>query len=853
MADQDNEAFLKDGITQDNFEAYQNSLFAALTQVTKATNFLKANELTFYKSLSPNFDERLTKTGDNLLGLCNDLLAHAAAGSTIGGDRFSSFEDVEDVVDHYDTVVDTVDNLLEKADTCLDEVTGRIKRNAPGNVPGQSAPVMLQVPATGGNKGNFNVIHAQNILRPQLKFEDKIDNSNRPFVRKITHKPNASQPLNYGMPGTSDISPEMSDHLRTLGITDASSSHYSLPHPYEYEIQNIEYPAHMFEARPEELYAAMDQTPYTWIDTEEKLDELAALLDSVNEIAVDTEHHDYRSFQGFVCLIQISTRTEDFIIDALAVRSHLHVLNSSFTNPNIVKVFHGADMDIQWLQRDFGLYIVNLFDTYHASHVLEMAHHGLAFLLKPLPTEMLKYARSDTHYLLYIYDRMRNELLNLSNRETHNLLRATLDRSQQTALKRYEKDIYDSENGRGPNGWRNGLRKYGGALNAEQFAVFRAIHAWRDHIAREEDESQRYVLPNHMLYTLADRMPIESQGVLGCCSPVPPLVRLYASDVALLIENTLVEAKRAKENMEAELKRVREEIAQKEKEWQERKARGPIHIRFEERDDLDADSVDSPVPTPLPTVEPLPISKLFGAPQNDGSQTPSVARVMVTTHSIFSGGTVEGEDEEELAARKMAEQIRKSLYMVAPSADLLLKRKRPPSDQQASAPAATKEESGPKVATPMNVSDISSASSAMSPDRDSPVNGAAASTVDVISLEDEEVEIVKVKGNSNKKRKKNKKSAGLPSNQAKHTSRGQPADPLEAFDYAKARSAVAEALNALTIKSDDDDTPKQRSKGSKSSPVYNPYGAAPETKEKKAPRPTVRPRSGNKSGTFPRK
>lgn len=88
----------------------------------------------------------------------------------------------------------------------------------------------------------------------------------------------------------------------------------------------------------------------------------------------------YRTFQGFVCLMQVSTRREDFIIDTLALRQHLHILNSSFTNPNIVKVLHGSDggiyfshsfllifihstEDILWLQRDFGIYVVNLFDT----------------------------------------------------------------------------------------------------------------------------------------------------------------------------------------------------------------------------------------------------------------------------------------------------------------------------------------------------------------------------------------------------------------------------------------------------------------------------------------------------------
>lgn len=39
-------------------------------------------------------------------------------------------------------------------------------------------------------------------------------------------------------------------------------------------------------------------------------------------------------------------------------------------------------MDIIWLQRDFGLYVVGLFDTYHASRVLSYAGGSLAFLLK---------------------------------------------------------------------------------------------------------------------------------------------------------------------------------------------------------------------------------------------------------------------------------------------------------------------------------------------------------------------------------------------------------------------------------------------------------------------------------------
>lgn len=39
-------------------------------------------------------------------------------------------------------------------------------------------------------------------------------------------------------------------------------------------------------------------------------------------------------------------------------------------------------MDIGWLQRDFGIYVVNMFDTGQAARVLNYGKYSLAFLLK---------------------------------------------------------------------------------------------------------------------------------------------------------------------------------------------------------------------------------------------------------------------------------------------------------------------------------------------------------------------------------------------------------------------------------------------------------------------------------------
>ena len=54
----------------------------------------------------------------------------------------------------------------------------------------------------------------------------------------------------------------------------------------------------------------------------------------------------------------------------------------SFKGVFLCQVFHGAQSDIEWLQRDFGLYVVNMFDTGQAARVLNLARYSLAHLLQ---------------------------------------------------------------------------------------------------------------------------------------------------------------------------------------------------------------------------------------------------------------------------------------------------------------------------------------------------------------------------------------------------------------------------------------------------------------------------------------
>lgn len=154
-------------------------------------------------------------------------------------------------------------------------------------------------------------------------------------------------------------------------------------HPYKHEITNLQYPSHVYESREPIKYLPIETTKAIWVDTYEGVLEMLEELKKSTEIAIDLEHHDFRSYAGLLSLMQISTQEKDWIVDTLVPWRHkLEVLNEVFADPKILKVLHGAFMDIIWLQRDLGLYVVGLFDTHHASDVLLYSGKSLAFLLK---------------------------------------------------------------------------------------------------------------------------------------------------------------------------------------------------------------------------------------------------------------------------------------------------------------------------------------------------------------------------------------------------------------------------------------------------------------------------------------
>lgn len=114
------------------------------------------------------------------------------------------------------------------------------------------------------------------------------------------------------------------------------------------------------------------------------------------------------------------------------------------------------------------------------------------------------------------------------------------ERSKQEALQRYDRPVYDAEHGQGPGGWYDLLSRNSGMLSKEQFAVFRAVHRWRDEVARAEDEGLQCVFPKYVLFKLSQAMPLDMGSLLRTLSPVTPITKSRATNLLETIKQAKI-------------------------------------------------------------------------------------------------------------------------------------------------------------------------------------------------------------------------------------------------------------------------------------------------------------------------
>ncbi len=249
----------------------------------------------------------------------------------------------------------------------------------------------------------------------------------------------------------------------------------------------------------------------TYVESVRELAAVTRAVQGAELIAIDTEAAGYHRYHDRVCLLQLSTREDTYVIDTLAVRE-LDPLAIVFEDPGVEVVIHDADYDLRLLGRDHGLRVAQLFDTKIAAQFVGEPAIGLANLVekhlgvrldkkfqradwahRPLSREQLAYAAEDTRHLPNLRDRMRATLEELGR----------LGWAEEEF--RLREDMPTAVDAEDPDPW---LRlKNTRDLTPRQLAALRELHEWRERAAEEKDVAPFRVLGNDALVAVARALP----------------------------------------------------------------------------------------------------------------------------------------------------------------------------------------------------------------------------------------------------------------------------------------------------------------------------------------------------------
>ncbi len=166
------------------------------------------------------------------------------------------------------------------------------------------------------------------------------------------------------------------------------------------------------------------QQPARDVRTPADVSGVAEALAAVHTLAVDVEADALHAFRPRLCFVQLGTDEDIWLLDTLETPG-LAPLAPAFHDPSLVKVFHAAGGDLQFLA-EAGVRVRGLFDTHRAATLLGWPKVGLAdlvaeqlgvtlkkehqqadFAQRPLPPPLRTYIADDVRYLSEVGRRVR--------------------------------------------------------------------------------------------------------------------------------------------------------------------------------------------------------------------------------------------------------------------------------------------------------------------------------------------------------------------------------------------------------------------------------------------------------------
>lgn len=292
--------------------------------------------------------------------------------------------------------------------------------------------------------------------------------------------------------------------------------------------------------------------PAKWVATDADLASVCQQLLQSPIIGVDTESNSLYVYKEQVCLIQISSASQDYLIDPLAIKDFAP-LASVFASPDVEKVFHAAEYDVICLKRDFNFEINHIFDTMLAARILGKKNTGLGSILeeqygiiadkrfqranwgkRPISRDMLRYAQMDSHFLIELRNNFLAEL-----QEKERLPIAQEDFIRMSQIEPPQDPSYETEAWKLANGQ---------SYQNKQISVLMALCKYRDQLAQERNVPLFKVFPNRFIQALVETLPSNRDDFYSM--GYSPMKRMEPYLQPLL--NIIAEAKQNKGNFHAQ-------------------------------------------------------------------------------------------------------------------------------------------------------------------------------------------------------------------------------------------------------------------------------------------------------------
>ena len=243
-------------------------------------------------------------------------------------------------------------------------------------------------------------------------------------------------------------------------------------------------------------------------------DELAAICKRFAHfdfVTVDTEFMRETTYWPKLCVVQMASPEEGFVIDALSPDLDLAPFFKLMKNEKVVKVFHAARQDIEIAYHLGGLIPHPVFDTQVAAMVcgfgdsisydqlvertsgarIDKSSRFTDWSRRPLTQKQIDYALADVTHL----------------REVYLALSARLDAQNRTEWVREEMEVLtsvDTYRLEPDEAWKRlklRLRK------PAELAILQELAAWREREAQSRDVPRGRVIKDDAIYEIAQQQP----------------------------------------------------------------------------------------------------------------------------------------------------------------------------------------------------------------------------------------------------------------------------------------------------------------------------------------------------------